>query len=336
MSKPQINNGAFLNQSSNRVFGKDNRLYLMGFSMLWIVLFHISFWFHLGGQGNTPWWINMFSEGQLGVDIFLFLSAYGLEASFDKNTIHRFYLNRIKRLFPVYFFFLLFLFVTFERNCPIERIIIQCVCQITGLSLIKYPYFFSSGFCFDWFTPAIIIVYVSFPLISYVARFVEDKNKYWEFLLLLFIVVIGHWIHVNKHFSFSLLAYRGPIILMGVLTFRHLQRGDIERLLELYVIAACLGFLCTEKSIILSLLVPSVLLVFSLTNCALPFTKLFSIIGKYSYEVYLAHIFFVAFFIPMGMVKNPLALLLVVFGGSALVAILLSFLHNCFYKCICH
>lgn len=63
---------------SNRIFGKDNRTYLMGASMTWIVIFHIYLWCSMSNI-TTPWWIELFDKGALGVDVFLLLSAYGLQ-----------------------------------------------------------------------------------------------------------------------------------------------------------------------------------------------------------------------------------------------------------------
>ena len=92
---------------SNRVFGKDNRTYLMGVSITWIVIFHIYLWCSMSNI-STPWWIELSDKGALGVDIFLLLSTYGLQCSIEHNTIKCFYKNRIKRLFPLYILFCLF------------------------------------------------------------------------------------------------------------------------------------------------------------------------------------------------------------------------------------
>ena len=148
----------------DKIFGRENRYYLMGIAIIWIVLFHVFLWTDMSDI-KTSWWIALFDKGALGVDIFLLLSAFGLQASIDHNSIGCFYKNRIKRIFPIYVFFLLFLFIVVERNCPWDRVVMQCLCQMTGLSLFEYPEFFSCGFCFDWFTPAIILLYIVFPII---------------------------------------------------------------------------------------------------------------------------------------------------------------------------
>jgi len=322
----------FLEASIGRVFGKDNRLYLMGLAMIWIVFFHISFWYEEAGIGTAPWWIKIFAEGQLGVDIFFFLSAYGLAASIEKNSIMKFYMNRVKRLFPVYILFLLVLFLTFARDCPVKLMFLQSIYQITGISLIKYAHFFSTGFCFDWFTPAIIFIYLFFPIISAVIKKIQNHGLFAELFLIAFLVIVGHWIHVNKHFPFALLAYRLPIIALGAMSYNHLAKNEVQRVLKLYLAGIVIAFVCNEKAIILSLIIPSVLTVFSMTRFELPMRGFVCLVGRYSYEVYLGHIFFVAFFIPMGYVTNVLLITLITLVGTTVVSTFFSLSQHYFYK----
>lgn len=314
---------------SNRIFGKDNRTYLMGVAILWIVFFHIYLWCNMSGIA-TSWWIELFDKGALGVDVFLMLSAYGLQASMEKNKIGRFYLNRAKRLFPTYIFFLVTLFLTFERHCPIDRMIEQSICQITGLSLFKYPEFFSCGFCFDWFTPAIVFVYICFPLISRVVDRVVEKGIWYEVGMLIMFVIVGVWIRENKHFPFGLLAVRFPIIYIGMVSYLHIKRNEAGILLGLCVIAACLGLLSGNEEMRLSLLVPPLLVTFSLVHFKLPLYRLVSLVGRHSYEVYLAHIFAVAFFIPTKQIINIPLLLLITALSTMFLATLYSYVHKYF------
>ena len=315
---------------SNRVFGKDNRTYLMGVSMTWIVIFHIYLWCSMSNI-TTPWWIELFDKGALGVDVFLLLSAYGLQCSIEHNTIKRFYKNRLKRLFPLYFLFLLVLFATFEHLCPFPKMILKTVFQLTGISLFMYADFFSCGFCFDWFTPAIILLYISFPLLSKIVGWIERKDSYLDFLILLLLVIIGVWIRENKHFSFGLLAIRMPIIYIGILTCLYLKHNKIGRLLNVCIIAACSGLLCGNEEMRLSLLLLPVLLVFSLTSFRLPFKSFFSLVGRHSYEIYLAHIFLVAFFIPLNYTSNILLITVITITLTGFITLLFSFLHKQFW-----
>ena len=316
---------------SNRVFGKDNRTYLMGVSMIWIVVFHVYLWCGLSNIPTT-WWIDLFDKGAIGVDVFLLLSAYGLQCSIEKNTIRRFYKNRIKRLFPLCFLFLLILFATFEYQCPIEKMFLQGIFQVTGISLFMYADFFSCGFCFDWFTPAIILLYMSFPIISKIVKWIEKKGSYYDFLFLLLLVVIGVWIRENKHFSFGLLAIRMPIIYIGVLTNLYLKSQKINRLLIICVMAACLGLLCGNEEMRMSLLVLPLLIAFSLTSFQLPFKSFFCLVGRHSYEIYLAHIFPVAFVFPMGYTNNILLLIVITIAITGLLSTLFALIHTKFWS----
>lgn len=307
-------------QMSDRIFGKDNRFYLMGIAAIWIILFHIGFWYDKSGIRISPWWIKIFSEGYLGVDIFFFLSAYGLSASMEKNSVMKFYKNRAVRIIPVNILFLITLFATFQRECPFDRMLIQGVCQLTGISLFKYPEFFSAGFCFDWFTPAIILTYIIFPVAYRLTCMLIEKSKWYEVVLLLFLMIIGYWIYIHKHLPLCLYIYRLPIIMLGMVTHIHLKRNELNRLLSIYLIAVVFALLMWggHKMLLLSTIIPCLLVVFSQTNFILPFNKLVCFLGKYSYEIYLAHIFPVAFFIPMGLIDN-VAILTVITIASTVV-----------------
>ena len=316
---------------SNRVFDKDNRTYLMGGAMTWIVFFHIYLWCSMSNI-STPWWIELFDKGALGVDVFLLLSAYGLQCSIEHNTIKRFYKNRIKRLFPGCLLFLLVLFTTFEHLCPLEKILFQCICQISGISLFKYADFFSCGFCFDWFTPAIILLYITFPIVSKVVKWIEKKDSYYDYLVLVFLVIIGVWIRENKHFPFGLLAIRMPIIYLGILINLYLKHHKANRLLNISVVAACVGLVSGNEEMRLSLLVLPLLFSFSLTCFQLPIKSFFCLVGRHSYEIYLAHIFPVAFVIPLHYTSNIYLLTIITIIMTALMALLLSFVQSKFWS----
>lgn len=316
-----------MNEAINKIFGRDNRYYLMGMAIIWIVLFHVYLWTDMSDI-KTTWWIESFDKGALGVDIFLLLSAFGLQASIDHNSIGRFYQNRLKRLFPVYLFFLFCLFLVFERNCPLDRVVIQCLCQITGLSLFKYPEFFSCGFCFDWFTPAIILVYIVFPIISKTVVWIHRKGILAEVIVLLLCVFVGVWIRENKHFPFGLLAFRFPIIYLGVTTYLYLKNGEKKHLLLMILIGACYGLLSGNEEMRLSLLLPPILTVYSLLPYKLPLFRSVSFLGRYSFEIYLAHIFPVAFIIPLKISENIIVLLALTIVITAVITSIFICLHK--------
>lgn len=89
-----FNNKEFDNQSFFTAI-KANRNYLMGVAMLLVIVFHFFCWV------TNP--IGKLNIGFIGVDIFLFLSGFGLSYSFEKNGLLDFYKRRIIRIYPTYF-----------------------------------------------------------------------------------------------------------------------------------------------------------------------------------------------------------------------------------------
>ncbi len=88
---------------TSKLITRDHSLYWMGIATLAILLFHI-------GQNESSHIVHkginfIFSKGSIGVNIFFFLSGYGLANSFNKNSLKVFYFNRFKRLYPMMFFF---------------------------------------------------------------------------------------------------------------------------------------------------------------------------------------------------------------------------------------
>lgn len=314
------------------VFGKDNRAYLMGVATIWIVLFHIWMWNNTSGIVESPWWISLFRRGYVGVDIFIFLSVYGLQASIERNTLGRYYLNRLKRLFPLYFFFLLTLFATFEHSCPFDRMLIQSLYQITGLSLFQYPQFFSCGFCFDWFTPAIIVIYIVFPLASRILRYIHQKGLVLEIISLVILALVGDWLYYRWHMPVRGLTFRMPLMMLGVLTYWYIKENNARNILTLYTVSVVIGYLCDNKMHMQTMFLPALLLVYSLTSFRLPFEKFLKFVGRYSFEVYVAHIFVVAFFIPMKLVASVPLLIVITIVVSTLLATFYASLHKLFYK----
>lgn len=74
---------------------------LYGICAVWIVFFHV---YNLLYQPKIHIISQLISMGNMGVDVFLFLSAVGLAYSLEKNTLVDFYKNRVLR---VYFPFLI-------------------------------------------------------------------------------------------------------------------------------------------------------------------------------------------------------------------------------------
>ena len=319
------NNRNNIASCSERVFGKEERFYLMGIAILSIVFLHFYCWF----KGTRPWWIYFFSEGQTGLDLLFFLSAYGLEASLRKNGWIRFYINRTKRILPVYILFLATLFVIFQNNTPLTRIIIQSIGQLTGFSLFQKDEFFSTNFVFDWFTPALIIIYIWYPLISNGINRLLKKAIGYELLLLFSLIIISLFDLRLVHLPIKVLLYRIPIIILGALTYIHLTKKEVSRLLVMYIIFFMSGLYSNQNCFFASSTIPIFLTVYSMIPGKRPFHNTFSLLGRHSYEIYLAHIFPVTNFLMLIIFDNIYLHILITILWTIIVATIYSLFHKC-------
>lgn len=123
----------------------------MGVAIILITLHH----FAIYGAGIP---FSFFTKGNIGVDIFFFLSVYGCCFSFEKNTLTSFYLRRIKRLFPVYLIFLILFISLFRNNLGWRETICLVLPQITGLSILGFEEPIA------WYIPSTILLYITFPI----------------------------------------------------------------------------------------------------------------------------------------------------------------------------
>jgi len=86
------------NNELNSLISK-NRQALTGISIIAILLYHAYVW--ITPQDNNL--LKLFTYGYAGVDIFMFLSGWGLCFSYSKNRISSFYFRRYT-YFPAYYF----------------------------------------------------------------------------------------------------------------------------------------------------------------------------------------------------------------------------------------
>lgn len=168
------------------IVGKNSRHYWMGIAMIWIVLFH---WMNpiceneAISQTIRLTLSRIFGSGFVGVDIFLFLSAYGLCHSFTKNSYRVYLARRLKRLFPVFLIFIVFYlyFIANIRNW--HSLVKLTLLHISGLSS------FSSQ-SYAWYIPAIIFIYWSFPIWFYTVKWLELKSSILPWVFFMSILVL--------------------------------------------------------------------------------------------------------------------------------------------------
>lgn len=265
----------------------------MGLSIIIIVLYH--FIFFSRDQVEFPHWMRIsivspVSNGWLGVDIFFFLSAFGLCYSFEKNSIRTFYFNRIKRILPIYLVFAVVVTVFFMNEESGGDILIKWLKQISGLIILK-P--FGNSNSIEWFTPALILIYISFPLLFIATRYLIKKPIVLYLFLILLVIGVNFLINIIFPMNF---ATRIPIIIVGICTYFFIKKGDERKMVELFTVLAILSFITTHWMLQLCLCIPLVL--YGLNHIKIPDTrivKFISFIGSYSFEVYLAQVITTAY-----------------------------------------
>lgn len=125
---------------------------LMGLATIWVMLYHFRTSF-----GIAPFDL-VSSVGYGGVDIFLFLSGFGLYCSYNKNKdTLSFYYRRFIRIYPIYLFIIIvdsFL----KQDYHVINILLKSIGICYFIPFIPTAWH-------DWYIPSIYLFYLLFPLI---------------------------------------------------------------------------------------------------------------------------------------------------------------------------
>lgn len=173
---------------------------LMGWSILWIMMLHFTF-----NQIKPLGFISQY--GFAGVDIFLFVSGFGLFYSLDKdNNLARYYRKRLLRIFPTYYI------IGFITNL-----------LLTHDDILTFLFRYSTiGFWIgreyaEWFIPSIILLYLLAPFIKKII------DKRWFILISIIIASIFFiaFYYTDKEYILDrlhfFLLYRVPAFILGMI-----------------------------------------------------------------------------------------------------------------------
>ena len=272
-----------------------NRTIFMGIAIIWIMIYHIP---ALASLFPQPLFF-LIKTGYAGVDIFLFLSSYGLYYSLKKDpSITRFYKKRFIRIFPTYFFAIIFFGLC--NQLEITEILKSLLLVGFYIPTLRWN-------SFDWYIPALIILYIIFPLIY---KHIKGICKYFIFIfitnILLTFYISDFLIKNELNTSIILFLTRIPIFILGAI-YAHYE-NDINKKIPtktnifLLIIGIVLLYninYFNDDNIKrygllfypLILIVPSFLTIIN----KIPFQKYIllcsklSFCGKYSLELYLIH-----------------------------------------------
>ena len=140
-----------------------NRNALMGIAIIWVFLFHV------GGVG-LPIIDNVLLKGYLGVDIFFFLSGWGVCFSlFRNNNIKDFYKRRLVRILPSWYIIItlmMVLHIIMKLQHP--HCFIDLLLYYSGLGYFTQSFFSESSIFvryYEWYIPTLLMFYLFAPII---------------------------------------------------------------------------------------------------------------------------------------------------------------------------
>jgi len=216
------------------------RSFIMGVSILWVVLFHCGLDLNLPGFGFIK------QAGYAGVDIFLFLSGMGIYCSLRKNKeLLPFYFRRIKRIMVPYLpmfviWFIGKVYVEYQAGNATD--VFVYVKSFVG-NIIMLGWFNNIPLTFIWYAQTLMWFYLVSPILFEIIQKCERKKKYY-FLFFLFLVITQL---VFMDFYLTLMGVsRIFVYVMGML-FSHLyfEHKDIKVKLPIVIsmILMVLGFI---------------------------------------------------------------------------------------------
>lgn len=265
-----------MDNKKSQYITKTNSTYWMGIATIFILFLHL-------GQNDSPHFLHklilyIFNDVNIGVNIFFFLSAYGCCHSWRLNKPKNFYINRFKRLYPMMLAFMIssyFVNATFNIN----TFIFDMICHASGISLFYNAHFH------DWFTPAIVLMYISFPLLFKAIKSIYNLRG-GDYLIALSAIVPSLLLVFLQPFVYELVFPRIGMVISAIAVFLAEQDNQKRKIAKIVV----LYFFISITSIVRNsyLIVPCIILFASKYNIR-PFgEKWISFLGKHSLEIYLA------------------------------------------------
>lgn len=201
---------------------------IYGLMALWIVIFHIH------GDADIPFpFLERYlgfivSLGNTGVDVFLFLSAYCLSLSFEKDSrVMSFYKRRVKRLLIPFVVISTPFYIwraSVAQGLSIPDRVINFLGDISGYNFVVH------GMDWTWFVYGIFFLYLLFPLLFKLCK----RGLVWGFLALLcsYVAIWALWNFIPSNIMshrFAIAYCRLPIFIIGIIAALYLKRISTEK-----------------------------------------------------------------------------------------------------------
>ena len=277
----------------------------MGAAMLFVILFHVAL------DRGDPFY-GLRRCGNVGVDIFLFLSGVGLWFSWVKTPdVLRFYRRRLLRIVPTWIVVATAFYLSDYLGA---RRFSHSIVDLIGDITINWDFWLHDELTF-WYVPAIMALYLAAP---WYMRLVQSRPVYrWLPLLMVIWCVMVQWVlpihHAVGHIE--IFWSRVPILYIVnnfgemVRTRRQLSSDAVWLLLVTFLMTfgTCLYLeqvrhgqfpLFVERMLYIPFTVCTVLVMNRIFRRTPQWVnRLFRFVGALSLEAYLIHIHFVLMYV---------------------------------------
>lgn len=277
---------------------------LMGIAIVFVALFHVPL-------SSDELLFGLYRCGNIGVDIFLFLSGIGLWFSWTKNpSVRSFYKRRLLRIYPTW---LIIAVMYFPLQIDYQTAVLKDYVRLLVDVLFYWSYWRNHDLTF-WFIPTIILFYLWAP---WYMKLIQKYPVYrWSPVLMIVGCVILHWVQPfgSRFMELEITWSRIPIFFIGINigeTIRLKQNVEPEgRWLVLLALLMSSGISIyfetvvesfpnfVERMVYIPFSISLVLLLIDILNRIPEWSlKYLASLGGISLEVYMLHFYFVMIYL---------------------------------------
>lgn len=210
---------------------------IKGVAILWVVFFHAQL-------GLSGFWYDVQKIGYGGVDIFFFLSGFGLYHSLSRDTdLGRYFMRRAARLLPAYWPFCL---VWLAVMIPLSGMGIASAVRTTAGNLLMTAFFSDAPLQINWYVSALAASLIAAPILYTCLR---DGKGYWKRAgwLMMSVFVLGLAFVDHKLY---MAVSRLPVMILGMIfarPFGKQHRGVTASLAVAALAGLAVLMICFER-----------------------------------------------------------------------------------------
>ena len=229
--------------------------------------------------------LRVFKWGFIGVDVFMFVSAFGLCFSYERNPLRFFYFNRIKRILP--------LLLANTLMIAVLKVYagsdLWSAIKFFAINATTLNYYLPSANHGAWFIPAIVLLYLVFPVLS---KGISVFNGVGVLIVSALCFLLSWKIAPIIGWEYDCLVARMPIFLLGILAFRLVQGktniNATEVLMWAGIWVASLSY-SQSNFFVAALFCPVFMILASLLLESSAMAKFFRWSGSHSLELFFGH-----------------------------------------------